>query len=494
MKLPLLLALATVLLTQPMHAMVCKRETSDVAPFYVSDEYRQGDKVWENLRALEDDSKKKYYLPRGSIVYSPPELYEFEPDNTARVPIEVLSVPGKEYENTLRKSRYYKDGWKPKVEFRRKIYGNKRLKRAEKGSKGFIDFRSLRRVTKYTFIVKVDAPMFPDASGKPSNASSVKLKMQEGKFVVDSCCVPAPILASFPNTLYEDQEMNCFTKYIFETYDAKGGHTGDVAYNLATCNIAKYLLPVPNAAISPLENILRLTRDSALAGEVFESFGIEDLELFPSRNLWKRGHKKPTNEPNITLMKFPLHKETGEGPYNTYHYNQDDTGNSDAMIKPYAACGFMQVIKAHNKECKSDGCTVMFGDMYHASNWGAHSSHGSGECVDIRPFRKADDNKIGGVFYKSWDKRYDQEKTKDFMKLLIKAGGRPIFFNDPKLIKEFKKADIKKELRPDLGEKWKHDRYPQKPSANDSSHDNHIHVCFPKNDETNDVCKNGLKK
>jgi len=260
-----------------------------------------------------------------------------------------------------------------------------------------------------------------------------------------------------------------------------------VAYNLATCDIATHLLPVPNAQISPIENIIRLTRDSALAGEVFETFGIEDLELFPKANRW-RG-RKPVGEPEITLMKFPINKKTGEGPLNTYHYKKDDKGNSDAMIKPHAACGFMQVLKAHKKECKTAGCTVMFGDIYHAKKWGAHSTHDSGECVDIRPFRKQDDNKTGGVFWKSWDKRYDREKTKNFMKLLVRAGARPIFFNDPKILKEFKKADVKNELRPDLNENWKFDRYPKKLEK----HDNHIHVCFPKNAETEEICKNGIE-
>ena len=105
--------------------------------------------------------------------------------------------------------------------------------------------------------------------------------------------------------------------------------------------------------------------------------------------------------------------------------------------------------------------------MYHADSWKVHTGHDSGECVDIRPFRKNDNNNEGLVYSNNKFSRYDREKTKKFIGLLKKAGARTTIFNDRKI----------------------------KGLSRDSSgvHNDHIHVCFGENKSAvQKTCKNGL--
>ncbi len=107
------------------------------------------------------------------------------------------------------------------------------------------------------------------------------------------------------------------------------------------------------------------------------------------------------------------------------------------------------------KHCpdNSPHCRIMMGDTSFGermpSSW-PHSTHRRGWCMDIWPMRKqgCDEKEV------TWRQScYDQDLTKDFIKLLIKHGadkGNQLFFNDPEI--------------PDV-------RYL-------SNHDDHIHACF----------------
>jgi len=461
----------------------CSPSTTDTPPFWVSDEIKQGDKVWENLRNLEDDDKKKYYLPKGSIVHSPAELFGNDPAVAIRLPVKVLSVPKDDYEKTLAASQLISKGvLKVKRKLRIQTYGKKNLIRAERGATGFIDERSLMKVDKYTFMLKSDSPLFKNATGTPLNGHALTFKMQGDLFAIEQCCI-SPTNENFSN-VNEDLEETCFNKYIFNITDEQGDSLGPASYNLSSCNIAEHLTAIPRTKYKSIEKVLNLAKESDGIDEHFHSLGIENIELFPKKNKWSGATR--VNDPDIALIKFPINKITGEGPYNSFHYNRDDKVDSDALITPLAGCGFMQVLKTHNKACQTPGCTVMFGDIYHEASWGEHSQHGKGNCIDIRPFRLKDDFHINGLQY-GWE-RYDQEKTRNFIKLLVKAGARPIHFNDPQLIKDFHGPAMKRELRPDLGDNWNLKRFPSKVPG----HNNHIHACFPDNQEIEKLCREGL--
>lgn len=101
----------------------------------------------------------------------------------------------------------------------------------------------------------------------------------------------------------------------------------------------------------------------------------------------------------------------------------------------------------------SPHCRIMLGDSSFGermpSSW-PHSTHRRGWCMDIWPMRDqgCGENEV------TWKQScYNQDLTKDFVKLLIKHGadkGNQLFFNDPQI--------------PDV-------RYL-------SNHDDHIHACF----------------
>lgn len=163
------------------------------------------------------------------------------------------------------------------------------------------------------------------------------------------------------------------------------------------------------------------------------------------------------------MVKVPL-IEGQQGPFGSYHYKPDDRVNSEAYLKPTSQCAFLEVLKKHQQQCTSAGCQVHFGDAFHQDSWGVHGGHDSGECIDIRPFRKSD-NTDEGFSYK-WG-RYDRDKTKNFVALLKESGAKTIIFNDSKI------PGLSRDSR--------------------GIHDDHIHVCFGENtSKVQKTCRDGL--
>jgi len=188
---------------------------------------------------------------------------------------------------------------------------------------------------------------------------------------------------------------------------------------------------------------------------------IDQLELLPSKQNWRNGKPVVTRQ---EMIKVKIDDETGEGPFNSFHYRPDDKVSSDLYLKPNSHCAFLRVLEQHNKDCTSMGCQVQFGDMYHSDSWGVHQGHDSGECIDIRPLRKMDDGNSGLTYRHG---RYDREKTKAFITLLKKAGARFTIFNDKQITGLSRDASV---------------------------HDDHIHVCFGENREkVQTTCQQGFE-
>ena len=135
----------------------CCQATSDKSPFFISDEYLQGDKQYENFREVEDDTISKRYIPRGTIVYTPPELYELESSKDYRLPFKVLSVPNEKLEKTAKKT--------PRQFFKEMFWGKKNKTRVKKGDVGFLDKRSLRKINNFSFLINEDAPAYKSPKG-----------------------------------------------------------------------------------------------------------------------------------------------------------------------------------------------------------------------------------------------------------------------------------------------------------------------------------------
>ncbi|WP_290734745.1 hypothetical protein [Halobacteriovorax sp. JY17] len=424
----------------------CQEDLVDYPPFYVSDEYRQGDKMYENFRNLENANIKDKYIPRGSIVFIDPEVYEqFEGSENGRVPVKVLSVPSDKSENALKnntKGRSYDN-------IKSVALGTGRQTRVKKNDKGWMSIVSLRSTDKYTFAVEKDSPLY-DTPGIDSKRNYyIKLKMEGDKFKVNNCCIP-------------DEELpggggeSCFSKYEMTVIDDDSNELTSNYVNFRECNFFEGALPIKDDQLNAFRSILtNFNEDNP-------NFKIADLEMIPSHQEWRGS---TPIERRKELVKVPI-DSNGAGPFGSIHYRGDDKANSDAYLKPNALCAFTQVLKKWQKECSKPGCKAMFGDLYHPKSWRSHSTHGSGECIDLRPFRANDDDTTNGLKH-GW-KRYSRDKSERFIKLLEKAGGSPIYFNDPVIKRNTKATHM-------------------------GGHDNHIHVCFDENaDATMKTCKDGL--
>lgn len=147
------------------------------------------------------------------------------------------------------------------------------------------------------------------------------------------------------------------------------------------------------------------------------------------------------------------------------HYHGGDPLKSDTWGKSNTLCGVMAMASSWAQQCKGDNCTLQIGDIafptgaksLKAKNQGkvldplGHATHHTGECVDIRPFRK--DGILAPVTWNQMD-IYDSNQTRNFLKFAEEFGAKTIYFNDPMAIKGLASASPHK------------------------GHDDHIHMCF----------------
>jgi hypothetical protein len=426
----------------PEPEFLCTEQQITDAPFYVSDEYRQGDRIWENFRKIEDDKAIDKYIPRGSIVYTPEEFIGME-GSSGRVPVKVLSVPPKEIEYRVRNSKSDRRySIEDTVADTKSLKGINR-KRVKVNDVGWIGNDSLRKAKNHTFFVTKDAPIFKSPSGHIINDKAISLSYSEEGYDILRCCTPDTY----------DGPLVCFDRYKYLLKSLTGVKLESFYIKKLECSFIQNLSPVSNNVITPIKSILNLMRVQN------PNFAIDELELLPSYQNWSGTTPKIERS---EMIKMNYDDQTGKGHYNSFHYRTDDKQNSDSYMKPNSQCALLQVLKKHNEDCFSKGCQVQLGDMYHHDSWGAHQGHDSGECVDIRPFRK-NDNDDAGLSYKNTG-RYDGTKTKNFIGLLRKAGAREIIFNDKNIT-----------------------------ASRLSNHDNHIHVCFGENrSKVKETCRNGV--
>lgn len=428
----------------------CSESTTKRVPFYISDEYKQGDKIWENFRSIEDHTKKVSYIPRGSIVHSPIELSEISYHPDYRVPIEVLSIPDEKWENDLRED----NGRRKNRHFRGAALTPDGLPRTQEGDQGYLARNSLIPAGRFTFFVKKGSRLEKTPSGRDLADFPLTLVKNGDNFEGQRCC------------LYElEEEPSCFFKYRFAALDESFDVLEVFDLDPLRCNLVNDIQPVPKRSDFDVsvDRILRRMR------EEYPGFGINDGIETDEKNLsgihflqeYKNGNLSTTERPY--MIKIPIDHETKEGPFNSYHYKPDNIASNDVFLRPRSLCALTAVMQEFHKSCgDSPGCQVQFGNFYHDPAWDVHASHGDGTCVDIRPFRKSSDadTRITRNY-----RQYSRSRTKDFINLLRKAGADPVFFNDSKI----------------KGSRWL------------SNHDDHIHVCFhPNNRNVKKACNDGL--
>lgn len=410
----------------------CSMTTTEEEPFNVSDASGMGWKGYENFRSKDNHKKKENIIPRRSIVKVKKGSEDFADHPDSYVPVEVLGVADTEYhDENLSKGRLRSASSKTKWQ---------KLKPVNKGKKGFLYSKSLKRADEFTYVVTEDSPILEDNGLSDMGVVAIKpVKALGGGYEVEKCCDTESIdvVPKLPV---------CTQRYNFRLVYADDTQGKDILIDINACNVADNLIPFKNKDVSALMGHINLATNSGTG------FDMSKIELIDEKG----------------MVKMPLEYDKYDGngipgPYGSYHYNTDDEGASDAYGKPLTTCAFMKVLEQHQKDCTTPGCQVQFGDMFHLRDWGPHQYHGAGKCIDIRPL-KTEDN-LGSTSYHS--KIYDREKTKNFIKLLEKAGGTSVVFDDPKV--------------------------PGVARTSNQSHANHIHVCFdPKSSIVKKTCYEGI--
>lgn len=420
---------------------VCTEMLTEEPPFFISSAYKQYDKTYENLRSNVDRTKQSF-IPRKSIVKVPKESQKYVDAPGTYVPVEVIGINDDQFHNdNLDK--------KGRIKYASNLRAG--LPKVKLGEKGLLYSKSLERVDDYTFVVQEDSPLIKMNGLEGMNVVAIKpARREQGEFKTNRCCYNKLIFESYIKLAFPE-EKECSDEYVFELIFADGSKGKMVNVDVANCNITNNLMPIKSNDFMALANFMNTAKEDEKLS--FETGKLEFLD--------ERG-----------IVKIPMDYETYDpetrsylGPYGSFHYNADDKGNSDIYAKPLTACAFMEILKTQQKECSGYGCQIQFGNIYHPKNWGPHSTHYSGECIDIRPLRI--DNTTYSITH--WNPVYNEKKTIELIKMLKRAGATNIYFND----KEVRQA------LPYVG--WV------------TGHDNHIHFCLdPENDEVQKTCKDGV--
>lgn len=352
------------------------------APFAVSSATGNGNKIYENLRDIDNHKNKTYFLPNEAIVLDlAGNGYDISGDFQ---PVEVLSSPSRSHFDRLKKSRSF---------FRNR--GNlDNLKYASSGTLGYLYKKSMKKASNYSYLLK-DQSMI--ARGQEST----------------------DLVVINPKVDNSGDYATCGdNKYLFSVTVKKASadvKEVDVIFDMDSnfgLNLVKNLVALPKSTSRTLIQIFHyLQSDEDMMG-----YGVADLDYIHS----------------LKLMRFPYDKETFEGPYNSYYYNPDNNGHDDRYLNLLSSCALMNAIKSFEEKYGDGKNVVMIGDMFHHEDWKDHKTHGGkGICIDLRPMRK--DGLIGRLTYRSTS-IYDQNQTINLIKMLKQSGGSSLYFNDPKVI------------------------------------------------------------
>lgn len=412
-----------------LQAQSCFKDKSSTPPFMVTDAKGMGSKTYENFKSKNNYRRNQNIIPRRSIVKIKKGSEEYASHSQSYVPVEIISTPDNDKLDENLNNGIYK--WSSA--------DRNRMKKAKIGQKGFLYGKSLKKADEFTYIVDEASPLIADNGLSGRGVVAIKPVIDSnGQFEVLKCCTILNYIS----------EPNCTLKYQFSSVFADDSRGENILVDVDSCAVASGLTPFKNDDILPIMNILKtgFSEDKKM--------GLSDIELFDAKG----------------IVKIPLDYEKGDGkgypgPFGSYHYNADDKGASDVFAKPVAACVFNKVLERHNKDCKGSGCQLQFGNIYHPRSFNVHTSHGGGDCFDVRPLKKVSSKRA--LTYK--DEIYDREKTKKLISLFDKAGATKIIYDD----RQVSSPNIRR--------------------TSDQSHANHMHVCFDvKSPKVKNTCIKGI--
>ncbi|MDA9793093.1 hypothetical protein N9B72_00775 [Bacteriovoracaceae bacterium] len=465
---------------------ICSTHLSEKSPFdfrFASPEISSSQNNTIQYSPLKKD-KKHYRVNQGSVVRLNSEAYDLlNNDVEEYVKVEVISSAHKNLQDKT------KDSLKMKSDT-----ASYYKSQAEIGFKGFIHEKNLGENKDLTYLVKNDSILLDIPTLKDLPVVALRPKMTAGKYNVEQCCDMEEIKKSEEvdsmATLmimiqYDIRVMNnyCFDDILFDVVTSSNVSNKPI---IEEFNITAFLKDRNENLnhicihewndVEPLRNV-----DTDFVLDFIAKVKEDDPEMISDNLIYHYGKDMVQMPFDASSCKVSGSNRGCLGPFGSWYYNPDNanTSGSDEFINPRAGCVFTEVLKywQKNKCPKDDGCQVQWGDMYHKSTWGDHSTHKSGNCIDIRPMRKD----AGGKYGLTKDSYvYDRKKTEDFINVLNRAGASVLYFNDTQI----------------------------SGSSFAPEHDDHIHVCFGKSglkSETDEadaitkqqnkkVCSEGLEK
>lgn len=452
----------------------CKKISRIAPPHWVMTTAYDSDKAArqppnQNYKLGEQiESESPFLVPKRSIVQIHPkfqERFEQQKEHLSKkmdfVRVRVLSVPP-ENKKLLEADS---GGVKRIVRHR-----HPRTQIATPGSEGFMRFQDLEAVQDqkgYVFAVKKDSEIYDYLESKNlgTDTFALKLYQENGKYLVNHCCGEVVSENSSTPTV-----TICRDFAIYEVLDAKTGESikglSPLEVDCESCYL-KSMIAISNDFLKPLQGVLAAIKTDSAFRHI-NSF--EKVNLVDSRGFVQ-----------IPVQPISDKHDARQGPFGSIHYNAEK-GDSDLYMKPESACGFMQVLKSYQRKYCPDGkdnCQIRFGNASHAyynsaiargqSFW-PHSSHDSGECVDIRPVYKSGCD--GDCSFRS--SQFQADQFKKLMQLMESAGADQCLIGHTTISREFSSCSYQ------------------------SDHDDHLHICFPvkKGSELNNrlikACEKGI--
>jgi len=387
--------------------MTCSMEYTPNIPMMVSDATDMGKREYENFREsmIPKEDNVSHFISKRSIV----RVLRPASRGEDYLNVEVL---GEAKINEARAKGYFEEN-----------AHNKKLPQAKKGQKGFIHRNSLKPSDDFIFVVAKDSA-FVALPSPYDTAKAFRVSKSGKNYKVNRCC----------QELQENQkEKTCFDYPVFEVKLDGNWKTieDDIINAKVYCGVSTETRPIEKDQYQAILGILKYPSLGLEAGFLPEDrteANANDLYFVDSRGLVMLPHVIADRGVDLT-----------QGPYGSYHFTgggQDIKGD-DAYLAPYAACGFMAVMREWNRrypDCAGRGCGITWGNCSHSTHiagvkgrWPS-KTHGHGHCIDIRLFSKTRYTTNSNVYSNT----YNRNRVVEFLQLARAAGASTIYLEDAK--------------------------------------------------------------
>lgn len=431
----ILLSFLFTISVQAEEELKCSQSLTSSSPLLISDATDMGKRDYENFREtmIPKGDNVSHFITKRSIVKLLRPLGRGE----SYMNVEVL---GEAKVNEARAKGYNAQN-----------ATNKALPQAMRGQKGFIHKDSLQASDNYVFVVSKDS-QFIALPSPYDTASAFRIAKSGSKYKVNRCCVDS------------NKSDTCIEYPIFEALlSGSWKETEDDLLNSQIyCRVTTSTRPVEKDQYQAVLSILKHPHLGLSAGFLpgdRTQGQADDLYFVDGRGLVMLPHVLANRGTAMT-----------EGPYGSYHFTGggEDIQGDDAYLAPYAACGFMAVMREWNRrypDCAGKGCGIAWGNCSHSTHvasvrgkWPSRT-HGHGHCIDIRLFTKTNSSVSTAV----GSSIYNRNRVVEFLQLSRAAGATTIYLEDSSAARQVHKQSGR--------------GYPPV-LTRVPPHKDHMHVCF----------------